>query len=140
MKILLAVDGSHVTKRMLSYLAAHDDLLGPDNRFSILTVVPAMSRFAGPALDRAVLDEHYKDEAEVVLEPIRKYVKQKAWQVDIGHAVGPAAETIATHAERDRYDLVVMGTHGHSSLVNLVMGSVATGVLARCKTPVLLIR
>ena len=36
-------------------------------------------------------------------------------------------------------DLIVMGTHGHSSLTNLVLGSVATGVLARCKIPVLLI-
>lgn len=29
---------------------------------------------------------------------------------------------------------------GQSALVNLALGSVATGVLARCKTPVLLIR
>jgi nucleotide-binding universal stress UspA family protein len=36
-------------------------------------------------------------------------------------------------------DLIVMGTHGHSALGNVVMGSVATGVLARCKAPVLLI-
>jgi nucleotide-binding universal stress UspA family protein len=140
MKILLAVDGSHVTKRMLSYVAAHEELLGPDNRFSVLTVVPALPHFAGPALGRATLDEHYKEEAEVVLRPIRSFVKQQTWLVDIGHAVGPAAETIAIRAEKDHYDMVVMGAHGHSSLANLVMGSVATGVLARCKTPVLLIR
>ena len=28
MKILIAVDGSDYTKRMLAYLAAHDELLG----------------------------------------------------------------------------------------------------------------
>jgi len=33
-----------------------------------------------------------------------------------------------------------MGTHGHSSLGNVILGSVASGVLARCKVPVLLIR
>jgi nucleotide-binding universal stress UspA family protein len=140
MKILLAVDGSHVSKRMLSYLAAHDEMLGPQNSFSLLTVVPALPHFAGPALGRATLDEHYKEEAEVVLRPIRSFVKQQGWQADIGHAVGPAAETIATHAEKENFDMVVMGTHGHSSLANLVLGSVATGVLARCKVPVLLIR
>jgi nucleotide-binding universal stress UspA family protein len=32
-----------------------------------------------------------------------------------------------------------MGTHGHSSLASVVLGSVATGVLARSKTPVLLV-
>jgi nucleotide-binding universal stress UspA family protein len=36
--------------------------------------------------------------------------------------------------------LIVMGSHGHSSLGNVVLGSVANRVLARCKTPVLLIR
>ena len=33
-----------------------------------------------------------------------------------------------------------MGSHGQSSLANLVMGSVATKVLAHTKVPVLLIR
>jgi nucleotide-binding universal stress UspA family protein len=35
---------------------------------------------------------------------------------------------------------VMMGTHGHGPLGNLVMGSVATKVLASCEVPVLLVR
>jgi nucleotide-binding universal stress UspA family protein len=57
----------------------------------------------------------------------------------MGHAVGQAAQAIAHKAESEGFDLVVMGTHGHSSLAQVVMGSVATGVLARCKVPVLLV-
>jgi nucleotide-binding universal stress UspA family protein len=34
--------------------------------------------------------------------------------------------------------MIAMGTHGHTALANLVMGSVATGVVARSKVPVLL--
>jgi nucleotide-binding universal stress UspA family protein len=34
----------------------------------------------------------------------------------------------------------VMGSHGHSTLGSLVMGSVASKVLAHCRAPVLLIR
>jgi len=33
-----------------------------------------------------------------------------------------------------------MGSHGHGALANLVMGSVATQVLAHSKTPVLMVR
>jgi nucleotide-binding universal stress UspA family protein len=33
-----------------------------------------------------------------------------------------------------------MGTHGHSALTNVVLGSVATRVLAQCRIPVLLVR
>ena len=37
MKILLAVDGSDYTRRMLSYLTTHDELLGPGHRYTALT-------------------------------------------------------------------------------------------------------
>jgi nucleotide-binding universal stress UspA family protein len=33
-----------------------------------------------------------------------------------------------------------MGSHGHGALGNLVMGSVATQVLANCQVPLLLVR
>jgi nucleotide-binding universal stress UspA family protein len=140
MKILLAVDGSHVTKRMLAYIAAHDERMQAGTTFAVLTVVLPLSRFAGPALGRATLDTHYKEEAEAVLQPIRAFAKQQGWQVTFEHVVGQPAEAIAAAAISQPFDMVVMGTHGHSSLANVVMGSVATGVLARCKVPVLLIR
>ena len=47
---------------------------------------------------------------------------------------------VAKIAESGRYDLLVMGSHGHGALGNLVMGSVATQVLANCTVPVLLVR
>ena len=50
------------------------------------------------------------------------------------------ADGIAAYAEDGRFDLVVMGSHGHGELAGLVMGSVVTRVLARCKVPVLLVR
>ena len=56
------------------------------------------------------------------------------------HAVAFAAQAIADLADSEEIDLIVMGTHGHSALGNLVLGSVATGVLARSRVPVLLIR
>ena len=39
-----------------------------------------------------------------------------------------------------RFDLVVMGSRGHSEVVNMVLGSIATKVLANCSVPVLLVR
>ena len=52
----------------------------------------------------------------------------------------PAGAAIAKQADDGGFDLVVMGSHGHSAVVNLVMGSVVTQVLAHCKVPVLLVR
>jgi nucleotide-binding universal stress UspA family protein len=50
------------------------------------------------------------------------------------------ADCIAEAARKGGYDLMMMGSHGHGSLGNLVLGSVATKVLASAVTPVLLIR
>ena len=140
MKILLAVDGSHVTKRMLSYIAAHDELLGPRHEYTILTVIPLVPAYAAEFLKEKPLDGHYAEQSELVFHPIRSFAHQQGWQVRMVHESGQAADVIASLAEREHFDLVVMGTHGHSSLANVVLGSVSTGVLARCKTPVLLIR
>jgi hypothetical protein len=41
MKILVAVDGSPFTKRMLAYLAAHDEWLGDAHQYTVLHTVAA---------------------------------------------------------------------------------------------------
>ena len=140
MKILLAVDGSHVTKRMLSYIAAHDELLGSAHDYTLLTVVAPVPGFAAKHLDRKAVEDYYLEQAEEVFRPIRSFAEQQGWKVRLVHKPGQAADMIASLADSEHVDLVVMGAHGHSSLANVVLGSVATGVLARCKTPVLLIR
>ena len=38
MKILLAVDGSAYTKKMLAYLATHDEMFGANNAVTLITV------------------------------------------------------------------------------------------------------
>jgi len=56
--------------------------------------------------------------------------------IKAGH---PVQEIIAA-AEDGKYDMVVMGTHGHSLISDLLIGSVARGVVHKCKAPVLTIR
>jgi nucleotide-binding universal stress UspA family protein len=53
---------------------------------------------------------------------------------------GNVAEQIAASVKKNRVDLVVMGSHGEGALSNLVLGSVATKVIATIKTPILIVR
>ena len=140
MKILLPIDGSEYTKRMLGYVAAHDELLGNAHDYTLFTAVPAIPPHAARYLDHKLLDEYYSEQAEAVFRPVRVFAEQHGWRTSFVHAVGRAAESIAELTETLKPELIVMGTHGHSALGNIVLGSVATGVLARCKAPVLLIR
>ena len=140
MKILVAVDGSPFTKRMLAYLAAHDEWLGGTHEYTLLHTVPAVPPRAAAVLDREVLKDYYEEEAEKVFKPIRAFFKKQGIDATFVHKVGHAADTIAAVADKGGYNLLMMGSHGHGTIGNLVMGSVATKVLAHCKVPVLLVR
>lgn len=140
MKILVAVDGSAYTKRMLGYLAAHDELFGGGHDYTVLTAVPAVPPRAAAVIDKETLAEYYGDEAEKVLKPVRTFFDKQGLKSKTLHKVGHPGEVIAKMADAGKFDLVVMGSHGHGTLGNLVMGSVATYVIAHCKTPVLLVR
>lgn len=140
MKILAAVDGSPYTRRMLAYLAAHDEWMGPQHAYTLLHVVPAVPPRAAAVIDKATLKSYYEDSAEKVFKPLRPFCAKQGLASTFVTKVGHAAEVIADMAIKGGYDLLVLGSHGHGTLGNLVMGSVATKVLASCKTPVLLIR
>ena len=140
MKILVAVDGSPFTKRMLAYLAEHQEWLGPTHSYTVLTVVPAVPSRAAAALERNVLKEHYAEESEKVLKPVRSFFEQQQINADYVGKVGSAGDVIAEVAEQGKFDLVMLGSHGHGTLGKLVLGSVSTKVMAHCTTPVLIIR
>ncbi len=140
MKILVPVDGSPFTKRMLAYLAAHDEWLGGAHQYTLLHVAPAVPARAAAVLDKTVLQGHYAEESDKVFKPIRTFFSKQKIAADFVAKVGPAADTIAALATKGKFDLLMMGSHGHGLLGNLVMGSVTTKVMAHCDTPVLIVR
>ena len=140
MKILVPVDGSSFTKRMLAYLTAHDEWLGDAHRYTLLHVTPAVPARAASVLDKAVLQSYYTDESEKVFKPIRSFLTKQKISADFVAKVGPAADIIASLAIKGKFDLLMMGSHGHGLIGKLVLGSVTTKVMAHCETPVLIIR
>jgi nucleotide-binding universal stress UspA family protein len=140
MKILLAVDGSSYTKRRLAYLTVHEDWLGARHQYTAVYAVPAVPPRAAAVLAKEVLRGHYDEEAEKVFKPIRLFFSRRGIDATYVSKVGHAADTILSVAKKGDFDLLVMGSHGQSALAGLVMGSVATKVIAGCSTPVLLVR
>jgi universal stress protein A len=53
---------------------------------------------------------------------------------------GPPGEVICWLAADQQCDLIVMGTHGRSGLMHLLMGSVAEYVLRHARCPVVVVR
>ena len=140
MNILLPVDGSEFTQRALHYIASHGTLFGPGHTYTAFTAVAPIPAHATRYLNRPIVEAYYRDEAEKVLAPLRESANLHSLSITTRYAVGHAAETIAAFAKIEHQDLIVMGSHGHSWIANVILGSVATGVLARCDVPVLLVR
>lgn len=140
MKILLAVDGSKFTKKMLAYLTTHSDLFSPSHEYTLFTACMALPARAASMVGKSVVNDYHTEEAEKVLSPAVKFLLRHGINAKSEWRPGQVGQTIADYAERNKFDLVVMGSHGHGSFVNLVMGSVATQVLASCKVPVLIVR
>ncbi|HVQ06606.1 MAG TPA: universal stress protein [Burkholderiaceae bacterium] len=140
MKILLPVDGSRYTKQMLGYVAAHEELFGSQHEYIFATVVATVPPHVTHFVGRTALQGYYKEEADKVLAPVLAFAAQHGWNARSLQLEGPAAEVLAKAAKSEKVDLVVMGSHGQSALSNVLLGSVASGVLARCDVPVLLIR
>ena len=120
MKILLAVDGSTYTKKMLAYLATHESLLNKDN-------------------NKDIVEDYYKDDAEKVLAPIDKFLARHGIQAKSVWKAGNVGETIANYAEAGKYDMLVMGSHGHTALYDLLVGSTTHGILRSAPCPVVVL-
>jgi nucleotide-binding universal stress UspA family protein len=140
MKILIAVDGSTYTKRMLAYLAAHEQWLSGSHQYTVLHAVPAVPPRAAAVLEKDLLKSYYADEGEKVLKTVRTFFGKKGIQAEYVNKIGSAAEMIDNFADKGKFDLLILGSHGQSAIGNLIMGSVATKVMAHCGVPVLLIR
>lgn len=140
MKILLAVDGSEYTKRMLAYLAAHPELLVGPADFTALTVNWPVTPGARAHLPAQFVNDYYNQNATEVLEPVVAFAKQKNWTLTTLSKIGNPGEVLAETANEGKYDLVIMGSHGRSAVMSMVLGSVVTHVLARSKAPLLIIR
>lgn len=140
MKILLAVDGSPYTKKMLDYVTSNPSLFGPDHAYTVFTAQSPLPPHVRSTVGAQVVQDYYDDETRKVLEPTLRALKRGGIEAKGVWKPGHAGEAIAKFADGGKFDLLIMGSHGHGALSNLVMGSVTTKVLAHCGVPVLLVR
>lgn len=140
MKILLAVDGSDYTRKMLEYVTANRTLFDPSHTYMVMTAQPELPPHVRSSLGATAVKDYHEDEAVKVLEPAVAALASGGLTAQHVWKAGPAGETVAKFAEEGQFDMIIMGTHGHGSLARLVMGSVTTQVLAHCGVPVLLVR
>jgi len=143
--ILAPVDGDPAHERGLPLAA--DMALDFHSRLHLLMVVPTIGRLAGfQAAAAMLLPGATRVKLEMEIAGAREYLLQRSEELRrrgvnaTGEVTrGDPARAIARAARRLSADLVVMGTHGRAGTDAFWAGSVAARVVARTRTPLLLV-
>lgn len=152
-KILYATDLSETAKKAARYAVNLADTYRAE--LTVINIVPdsVEELSAGLSYDLTghyppdILEKFNKDGIETskiaISERIHNICEEEGGKQLAGPVivkVGKPVEQIVKTATEGGFDLVVMGTHGHGIFEDLLLGSVARGVVKKCPVPVLTVR
>jgi nucleotide-binding universal stress UspA family protein len=132
--ILVALDGSADSQTALR----HAVTLARDQNaiLTLLTVVPHTATPVGPGV--APPPETAESHNEIIKAALLEIPKDVGVTTRLEH--GEIAPTILKALAAGNYDLMVMGSHGHSRVHRALLGSVSERVLHKAAVPVLMLR
>jgi nucleotide-binding universal stress UspA family protein len=73
------------------------------------------------------------------LEELKTTASQDGIEVQAMHIQGPSVEKILHEAGEQQAAWIVMGSHGHGALYELLVGSVTHGVMKGARCPVVVV-
>ena len=144
-RILVAVDGSKPSLDASSEAIAlakklHGELnaihvISSDIRYNYLedTITPRLPR----ALKDVMMIAMQKGETHV--DKVKKKAKENGVKVrtDIVLGISSVVKEIVEYAEKNKIDIIVIGSRGLSGIKKMLLGSVASGVVTYAHCPVL---
>ena len=113
-----------------------------DSKLTLLTVIGSDIDTSGMSLSRAQeVQDEADSKAKTDLDKIKnsKPYDNAYVSVEIIHN-SSATGGILSFAEKNDVDLIVMGSHGRSGFKKLIIGNVASEVLAKSACPVLIVK
>ena len=160
-KILYATDLSENARFAYAYAASLAELYGA--QITLMHVLPELSELMDKHIvghidaDRweKIKAQHFDEAREALIGKrkdhlaVREVLQQFSENATESEASGSdqvivergnPVEKIIEHSEKDKFDLIVMGTHGHGTLEDAMIGSTARRVVRRSEIPVLVVR
>lgn len=137
-KILLPVDGSSYSDHATRYAIYLATLSGAH-----ITAVSCYEWLGNmPEVSDSVITElkgKLKKQAEEVLQKTAQLLEASAVEHSVESLSGSPGIMLSNLAKSKEYDLIVMGSHGHSDIAGLFLGSVTHKVLNTIYCPVLVV-
>lgn len=141
MKTILApVDFSSATTAVAVEASAIARAVG--GRVVLLSVIQppaAVAEYAPLIQDIAEITAAGEKAAATKLARLQTQLQAEGLEADTAQVVGAPVQHIISEAERVDADYIVMGSHGHTALYELLVGSTTHGVLKRAHCPVVIV-
>jgi nucleotide-binding universal stress UspA family protein len=138
-KILVPVDFSSVTRHLVEQAGQFARAFG--SKVELLHVVEPQPQYVGFEPGPMTMPPPpVARDPKVELDRLEE-LKQSLTEVEVTTArlEGPCVETICSEYQTQKAGLIIIGSHGHGALFNLLMGSVTSGVLKSAGCPVLVV-
>jgi nucleotide-binding universal stress UspA family protein len=136
--ILLPFDGSEYSKNAARYALdlaktthAHVNIVYCDEWRMNFTEVPES------LVEQIKMNR--KEEAAILLKAAEGIFENQGVKYSVETITGSAGEILTRRAKSKDYDLIIMGSHGHSDIAGLFLGSVTHKVLNKIYCPVLIV-
>jgi nucleotide-binding universal stress UspA family protein len=138
-KVLFPVDGSaHADRALAQWLSANAGQTGVE--LHLLSVQLPVDGNVRTFVNAQALNDYHREEGMAALAQARSLLDRAGVPYQHHILVGHPAETIVRFANEQGMDEIVMGTHGRTGLMELLMGSVAADVSAKAKAKVTLVK
>lgn len=137
--LLVALDGSEASQRAL--IRAVDEAKLWNARLHAIYIVET-GLFSSLPYDNTVeiMYRVLEKEGEAILERARKFGAEMGVTVITHMKQGHAGSEVIALAEREKSDLIVVGSHGKSNTDRLLIGSVSTFVVTHSKATTMVVR
>ena len=141
MKILLPVDGSKSSLNAAKYVVK----LAKDLRSKCIVTLISVHDDVGLGhvkqfVANSVIDDYLREVSEKELKGSQKVLDSAGVKHSMVIKRGNIANEIIALANKEKFDLIVMGSKGRSGIVDTMMGSVAQRVSNTAKQAVLLVK
>lgn len=142
MRILVAVDGSDPSQDAIDGVVARPWPAG--SMAKVISVVrpyvpPATEFVVGAFTPKDVFQQHERGAREIA-DGAATRVRTSGLPVEVAIRHGDPRTEIVDEAAEWEADLVVVGSHGHTGLTRLLLGSVAQAVVAHAPCSVEVVR
>lgn len=140
MRLLVPIDLSTATTGVLD--VAQRVARSTGGSLWLLNVAPPEPAFigyeAGPEVVRSQVAREIREDHRA-LQAHANALRSTGLEVTALQVQGATADTILREAQRLPADLIIMATHGHGAVFDLLVGSVSQAVLRHSTVPVLMV-